>query len=165
MGYSEKPCRLCGTSFNMSRRRLRNEPGWMGWTCTGDYKVVGCGLDREGSAGAGHCADLKPEEGSESGDDEEGEGGEEEDGEYVLEEVDEMGVGLEWDSNDEGEDGDEDDIEMADGGSGFEEDDDDAEEEYRRFIGTLPPIQRTKKEDCPSFHFPSRSKMLSDTGP
>ncbi|KAL1602680.1 hypothetical protein SLS60_006098 [Paraconiothyrium brasiliense] len=44
MGYSEVLCRLCGVTFNIGRRRLRSEPAWMGWQCTGDAKLVGCQL-------------------------------------------------------------------------------------------------------------------------
>ncbi|KAF1973494.1 hypothetical protein BU23DRAFT_554120 [Bimuria novae-zelandiae CBS 107.79] len=44
MGYSEKLCRLCGVLFNIGQRRLRSEPAWMGWECSGDYNQVGCQL-------------------------------------------------------------------------------------------------------------------------
>ncbi|CAI6338064.1 unnamed protein product [Periconia digitata] len=46
MGYTEIHCRLCAVTFNISRRRLRTEPEWMSWTCTGDKKTSGCQLGK-----------------------------------------------------------------------------------------------------------------------
>lgn len=49
----------------MGRRRLRSEPDWMGWECTGDAKRVGCqlGKDRDPSVcNDDGCSDDEQEE-------------------------------------------------------------------------------------------------------
>lgn len=71
MGYSEVVCRLCGVSFNIGRRRLRSEPAWTGWRCTGDAKQVGCQLGKGRDPNVCFEDDDEDECGEPEGDDEE----------------------------------------------------------------------------------------------